>query len=231
MNALLEVEDLRVSFGSAEQERRAVDGVSLRVDAGQTVALVGESGSGKSLTSLAVLQLTPPGSRVTARTLRFGDVDLAGRGDAQMQDIRGRRIAMVFQNPMSSLNPVLSIGHQVTEVLRRHLGLRGREARARAVELLALVEMPDPSRRLRQYPHQLSGGMQQRAMIAMALAAGPELLIADEPTTALDVTLQAQIMDLLSRLQDDLDMALLLISHDLGVVAQAADEVNVMYAG
>ncbi len=231
MTPLLEVDGLQVSFGSGRSERRAVDGVSLTVHAGRTVALVGESGSGKSLTALAVLKLAPPGAQISAGTLRFDNVDLATRGDEQMRAIRGRRIGMVFQNPMSSLNPVLTIGHQIIEVLKRHLGLRGRAARDRAVELLKLVEMPDPVRRLRQYPHQLSGGMQQRAMIAMALAAGPDLLIADEPTTALDVTLQAQIMDLLARLQDELGMALVLISHDLGVVAETADEVNVMYAG
>lgn len=231
MGALLEVEDLRVSFGSGSAERRAVDGVSLSVHAGQTVALVGESGCGKSLTSLALLKLAPPGAHISVGTMRFAELDLTQRDEEQMRDVRGRRIAMVFQNPMSSMNPVLSIGHQITEVLKRHLGLRGHAARARAVELLTLVEMPDPGRRLRQYPHQLSGGMRQRAMIAMALAAGPDLLIADEPTTALDVTLQAQVMGLLSRLQHELGMALLLVSHDLGVVAEAADEVNVMYAG
>lgn len=230
-SSLLEIDDLRVSFGSGESERIAVDGVSLTVRQGQTVALVGESGCGKSLTSLAVLKLTPPGSHLSARTLRLGESDLNRLPEKQLRDVRGRRVAMVFQNPMSALNPVLTVGHQIIEVLSRHLGLRGRQARTRAVELLQLVEMPDAARRLHQYPHQLSGGMQQRAMIAVALAAGPDLLIADEPTTALDVTLQAQIMALLQRLQDDLGMAMLLISHDLGVVAEAADEVNVMYAG
>ncbi|TQM01645.1 ABC transporter ATP-binding protein [Pseudonocardia kunmingensis] len=229
--ALLEVEGLRVSFGSADSERVAVDGVSLTVRTGQTVALVGESGSGKSLTSLAVLKLTPPGSHASATVLRLAGDDLTGLTEDQMSSIRGRRIAMVFQNPMSALNPVLTIGHQITEVLRRHHGMRGCAARDRAVEMLELVEMPDPHRRVHQYPHELSGGMRQRAMIAVALTAGPDLLIADEPTTALDVTLQAQVMDLLQRLQAELGMAVLLISHDLGVVAEAADEVNVMYAG
>ncbi len=232
MNAnLLEVRDLRVSFAAGDTERVAVDGVSLTVRKGQTIALVGESGSGKSLTSLALLRLTPFGSRVSASAVRFEGSDIATLNEGELCNIRGRRIAMVFQNPMSALNPVLTIGHQITEVLSRHLGLRGRRAHDRCVELLKLVEMSDPVERLKQYPHQLSGGMRQRAMIAVALAADPDLLIADEPTTALDVTLQAQIMELLRRLQEELGMGLLLITHDLGVVAEAADEVNVMYAG
>ncbi|MBA3368774.1 MAG: ABC transporter ATP-binding protein [Geodermatophilaceae bacterium] len=228
---LLEVRDLRVSFGEGESERVAVHGVSLTVREGETVALVGESGCGKSLTSLALLKLTPGGSSATADVLSLDGDDLTGLDEDQMSNIRGKRIAMVFQNPMSALNPVLTIGHQITEVLRRHMGLRGKAARARAVEMLELVEMPDPASRVNQYPHQMSGGMRQRAMIAVALSAGPDLLIADEPTTALDVTLQAQVMDLLQRLQKELGMAVLLISHDLGVVAEVADEVNVMYAG
>ncbi len=228
---LLEVRDLRVTFGEGEFERVAVRGVSLTIREGETVALVGESGCGKSLTSLAVLKLTPGGSSATADVLRLAGDDLTDLDEDQMSSIRGKRIAMVFQNPMSALNPVLTIGHQITEVLRRHMGLRGKAARARAVEMLELVEMPDPAGRINQYPHQMSGGMRQRAMIAVALSAGPDLLIADEPTTALDVTLQAQVMDLLQRLQKELGMAVLLISHDLGVVAEVADEVNVMYAG
>lgn len=228
---LLEVRDLRVAFTSNGRERVAVEGVSLTIPKGGTVALVGESGCGKSLTALAILKLTPAGSTVSTRVLRMGGTDIAALSGRPLQELRGKRIAMVFQNPMASLNPVLSIGHQITEVLGRHLGLRGRRAGARAVELLELVEVPDPARRLRQYPHQLSGGMQQRAMIAIAVAADPELLIADEPTTALDVTLQAQILELLTRLKNELGMAVLLISHDLGVVAEVADEVNVMYAG
>jgi len=228
---LLEVRDLRVSFGADDSERVAVHGVSLTIREGETVALVGESGCGKSLTSLALLKLTPAGSHARADVLRLGGDDITGLDEGQMSNIRGKRIAMVFQNPMSALNPVLTVGHQITEVLRRHLGLRGKAARARAVEMLELVEMPDPAGRVSQYPHQMSGGMRQRAMIAVALSAGPDLLIADEPTTALDVTLQAQVMDLLQRLQKELGMAVLLISHDLGVVAEVADEVNVMYAG
>ncbi len=228
---LLEVRDLRVTFGEGTSERAAVRGVSLTVREGQTVALVGESGCGKSLTSLALLKLTPGGSHATADVLRLDGNDITALDEDQMSAIRGKRIAMVFQNPMSALNPVLTVGRQITEVLHRHMGLRGKAARDRAVEMLELVEMPDPASRVNQYPHQMSGGMQQRAMIAVALSAGPDLLIADEPTTALDVTLQAQVMDLLQRLQKELGMAVLLISHDLGVVAEVADEVNVMYAG
>ena len=228
---LLEVRDLRVSFGAGDTERVAVHGVSLTIREGETVALVGESGCGKSLTSLALLKLTPGGCQAVAGVLRLAGEDVSALDEDQMSRIRGKRSAMVFQNPMSALNPVLTIGHQITEVLRRHMGLRGKAARARAVELLELVEMPDPAGRVNQYPHQMSGGMRQRAMIAVALSAGPDLLIADEPTTALDVTLQAQVMALLERLQKELGMAVLLISHDLGVVAEVADEVNVMYAG
>ncbi|MGI8867666.1 MAG: ABC transporter ATP-binding protein [Mycobacteriales bacterium] len=228
---LLTVTDLQVSFGAGASKRVAVDGVSLTVGERQTVALVGESGSGKSLTSLALLKLPPPGSHMSATAIRFADIDLAGLSDRDLGSIRGKRIATVFQNPSAALNPVLTICHQIVEVLHRHCRLRGKAARARALELLEMVEVVDPSRCLKQYPHQLSGGMRQRAMIASALAGGPDLLIADEPTTALDVTLQAQIMDLLQRLQAELGMAMLLISHDLGVVAQTADVVYVMYAG
>lgn len=228
---LLTIQDLRVSFGSGEAERIAVHGLSLEIGERQTVALVGESGSGKSLTSLAILRLTPPGSHVSAAAMRFAGIDIQALSGRELGSIRGKRIAMVFQNPSAALNPVLTIGHQIVDVLSRHSQLRGRGARARALELLELAGVVDPGRCLKQYPHQLSGGMKQRAMIASALAAGPDLLIADEPTTALDVTLQAQIMELLKRLQSELGMAMLLISHDLGVVAQTADLVNVMYAG
>lgn len=229
--ALLEVRNLRVSFGSGAAERAAVRGVSLSVNRGETVALVGESGSGKSLTTLAILRLTPPGSHVSADTVRFDGTEISTLTEHELRDIRGRRIAMVFQDPMSSLNPVLTIGRQITQVLHRHLGMRGGAARRRAVELLDLVEIPDPKRCASQYPHQLSGGMQQRAMISIALAAKPALLIADEPTTALDVTLQAQVMELLARLQSELGMSMLFISHDLSVVGGVAHRVNVMYAG
>lgn len=228
---LLKVDDLRVSFGSGTTEKPAVRGVSFEIAAGQAVAVVGESGSGKSLTALALLRLTPPTSHARAGSMLLNGVETSALTDRQMADIRGRRIAMIFQNPMSALNPVLTIGRQITEVLARHHGLRGARAKTRALELLSLVEMSDPHGRLGQYPHQLSGGMQQRAMIAIALSAEPDLLIADEPTTALDVTLQAQIMELLKRLQIELGMSMLLISHDLGVVAETADAVHVMYAG
>jgi len=227
---LLQVCDLRVAFPGPSGDRVAVNGVSFSVPKGKTVALVGESGSGKSLTALAVLALSPPGTQVTGE-VRLDGTNISGYSERRMRNIRERRIGMVFQDPMSALNPVLTVGHQITEVLTRHQGLRGRAARKRAVELLELVEIPDPAHRIGQYPHQLSGGTQQRVMIAIGLAVGPDLLIADEPTTALDVTLQAQIMVLLARLRDELGMALLLISHDLGLVAGAADEVNVMYAG
>ncbi len=228
---LIEVKNLRIAFAHSGGERLAVRGTSFSIPRAGRVAIVGESGSGKSLTALALLRLTPPGSRVWADALRIDGEDMLSLDEKQMTAIRGRRLSMIFQNPMSALNPVLTIGRQITEQLRRHLGLSPKAAEARALELMGLVEISDPARRFRQYPHQLSGGMQQRAMIAIALTCRPDLLIADEPTTALDVTLQAQIMALLSRLREDLGMALLLISHDLGVVAETADHVHVMYAG
>lgn len=231
MNQPLIAENLKIVFQHADGDKLAVRGIALQIMPGQSVALVGESGSGKSLTSLGLLRLTPYGSAVSADRLHLGDIDLLSLNEKQMTEIRGRRISMIFQNPMSALNPLLTIGRQITETLTRHLGLRGANAKARALELMQLVEISDPTRRFKQYPHQLSGGMQQRAMIAIALACGPQLLIADEPTTALDVTLQAQIMALLGRLQSEMNMAMLLISHDLGVVAETASVVNVMYAG
>ncbi|MBA2701489.1 MAG: ABC transporter ATP-binding protein [Chloroflexi bacterium] len=228
---LLDVRGLSVAFPSPRGDLVAVDRVSLSVGRGETVALVGESGSGKSMTALSIMRLTPPGARLSADWLGLDGTDMSKLGEREIRDIRGRRIAMVFQNPMSSLNAVLTIGRQITESLERHMGMRGRTARARAIELLALVDVPAPGRLVDAYPHQLSGGMRQRAMIAMALAAGPELLIADEPTTALDVTIQAQIMELLGRLQREMGMAVLLITHDLGVVAGVANRVYVMYGG
>ncbi len=228
---LLDVRGLSVFFPTPNGEFAAVDRVSFSVGRGETVALVGESGSGKSITSLAVMRLTPAGSRSTAERLALDGVDMATLSERQMRDIRGRRIAMVFQNPMSSLNAVLTIGRQITESLERHLGMGSRAARVRAIELMTLVDIPAPAKLVDAYPHQLSGGMRQRAMIAMSLAAGPDLLIADEPTTALDVTIQAQIMELLARLQRELGMAVLLITHDLGVVAGVASRVYVMYGG
>jgi oligopeptide/dipeptide ABC transporter ATP-binding protein len=228
---LLTARELRVTRPRPDAEDVFVHGVSLTVRRRETVAVVGESGSGKSLTALALTKLTPPGFRVSAEVLRLDDTDLASLPESGLREVRGRRISMVFQNPMSALNPVIPVGRQIAQVLRRHEGLRGRRARDRAVELLELVEVPDPARRVRQFPFEMSGGMLQRVMIAMALSGGPDLLIADEPTTALDTTLQAQIMELLQQRQRDLGMGLLLISHDLGLVASASDEVNVMYAG
>ena len=229
---LLEVRDLRVTFTRrGRRDVRAVDGVSFAIEAGQTVGLVGESGSGKSVTSLAMMGLLPKrGNRVE------GDVVFDGRqlltmDDEQMRDLRGRDIAMVFQDPMSSLNPVIPVGRQVTEVLERHRGMAGGAAREEAATLLRRVGIPDPGRRLREYPHQLSGGMRQRTLIAIALACQPRLLIADEPTTALDVTIQAQILELLKELVTRSGTALLMITHDLGVVAGLCDTVNVMYGG
>ncbi|MHB1598100.1 MAG: ABC transporter ATP-binding protein [Acidimicrobiales bacterium] len=228
---MLSVKDLRVLHTGPDGEEALVHGVSFEVSPRQTVAIVGESGSGKSLSALAIMRLTGPGMRVTAETLRIGTVDLLSLREPELRDIRGARIAIVFQNPMSSLNPVLTVGHQLVQAIRGHERLNRRRARERAVELLALVEVPEPHRRYEQYPFELSGGTLQRVMIAMALSAQPELLIADEPTTALDATLQAQIMELLKMRQRDLGMGLLLISHDLAVVAHAADEVVVMYGG
>jgi peptide/nickel transport system ATP-binding protein len=230
--ALLEVRDLAVTFTRrGRRDVRAVDGVSFDVPAGRTVALVGESGCGKSVTSLAIMGLLPKRGNTVAGSVRFEGEQLLTKSADQMRDLRGRDIAMVFQDPMSSLNPVITIGLQVTEVLDRHRGMKGEEARTEAATLLRRVGIPDPTRRLKDYPHQLSGGMRQRALIAMALACKPRLLIADEPTTALDVTIQAQILELLRELVVDSATALIMITHDLGVVAGMADDVHVMYSG
>jgi len=229
---LLAVRDLRTEFATRGGVVRAVTGVSWDVNEGETVALVGESGCGKSVSALSVMRLIEgPAGRIVGGRVLFKGRDLLALSEAEMQRVRGREIAMVFQEPMTSLNPVLSIGRQLTEGPEIHLGLAPAAARARAIELLAMVGIPDAARRLRQYPHQLSGGMRQRLMIAMALACSPSLLLADEPTTALDVTIQAQILELLRDLTQRLGAALLLITHDLGVVARYADRVNVMYAG
>ena len=227
---LLEVRDLRVSFAGDEGELPAVRGVSLRLERGETLALVGESGCGKSVTALALMRLLEPNGRVSG-TLLFRGRDLAELDDEGIRRIRGAEIGMIFQEPMTSLNPVFPIGDQIGEVLELHRGLGREAARRAAVDLIARVRIPDPARRAEQYPHELSGGMKQRVMIAMALACDPALLIADEPTTALDVTIQAQILELLRTLRQDAGMAILLITHDLGVVAQFADRVAVMYAG
>ncbi|HET7109946.1 MAG TPA: ABC transporter ATP-binding protein [Gemmatimonadales bacterium] len=232
MTALLNVRDLRVSFPDAAGRIHPVDGVSFTIDRGKTLALVGESGCGKSLTSLALLRLIPPPGRIddgSSVTLDGSDI-LALKPDA-LRKVRGRRIAMIFQDPMTSLNPVFRIGDQITEVIHAHFTVSRSDAREQAVALLREVGIPDPEERLRAYPHQLSGGMRQRVMIAIALAGQPELLIADEPTTALDVTVQAQILELLDHLRQTRNMAMLLITHDLGIVAGRADHVAVMYAG
>ncbi len=227
MAPLLQVEDLTIGFPRAEPVRN----LSFEVGAGETLAIVGESGSGKSLTALALMQLLPRAARVTSGRIVFDDRDLLGLDAREMRQLRGRDIAMIFQEPMTSLNPVMSIGRQIGEVLKVHEKLSGRAARERAIELLKLVRIPAAEKRGDDYPHQLSGGMRQRVMIAMAVACRPKLLIADEPTTALDVTIQAQVLDLLDTLRRELQMAVVLITHDLGVVAQWADKVVVMYAG
>jgi oligopeptide/dipeptide ABC transporter ATP-binding protein len=228
---LLDVRDLRVQFGAGPAAARAVRGVSLQVRRGEAVGLVGESGSGKSVTALALLQLLPsPPAHVTGTALFEGRDVLELSGKA-LRRTRGGGIAMIFQEPLSSLNPTSTVGHQIGEALAVHLDMRGGAARRRALELLELVGIPDAARRLGQYPHEFSGGMRQRAMIAAALASRPRLLIADEPTTALDVTVQAQILELLAELRRELGMAIVMITHDLGVVARLVDRVNIMYAG
>jgi peptide/nickel transport system ATP-binding protein len=230
MEALLEVEDLSVRFDTDEGAVHAVDRMALTLAPREVLGLVGESGCGKSVTAMSILRLLPPTATVTGR-VRFEGVDLLRASSSHLRKVRGRRISFVFQEPMTSLNPVLRVGHQIGEVLREHLGLSRSAAGDRAVELLELVHISDPGRRVHEYPHQLSGGMRQRVMIAMALACDPKILIADEPTTALDVTIQAGILDLLRELRHRLGTAIVLITHNLGVVADIADRVIVMYAG
>ncbi|MDB5864645.1 MAG: peptide transporter ATP-binding protein [Betaproteobacteria bacterium] len=229
---LLEVDDLRTYFYTRDGVVRAVDGVSFSVYPGETLAVVGESGCGKSVTSLSILRLiaSPPGRIVSGR-LVFEGRDLLALSEREMRSVRGNEISMIFQEPMTSLNPVLTIGRQIAEAVKVHRGLSTREATRKAIEMLTLVNMPEPERRLAQYPHELSGGMRQRVMIAMALACGPRLLIADEPTTALDVTIQAQILNLMLSLKEKTGAAIVLITHDLGVVAEMAQRAVVMYAG
>ena len=229
--SLLSVEDLRVEFWTQRGTVFAVNGVSFEIGAGETLGIVGESGSGKSVTALAILGILPRAARIAAGHARFGGRDLLTLSDRELRRIRGAEIAMVFQDPMTSLNPVLTIGRQLREATETHLGLDRKAAEARAVELLDQVGIPSARSRIGEYPHQFSGGMRQRAMIAMALACEPKLLIADEPTTALDVTIQAQILDLLRTLVAERDTALILITHDLGVVAGMCERVHVMYAG
>ena len=229
--ALLSVENLQTHFGTPDGVVRAVEGLSFHIDAGETVAIVGESGCGKSVTSMSILRLipTPPGKM--AGRIMFEGRDLLACTDAEMRALRGKEISMIFQEPMTSLNPVMQVGQQIGESLRLHEGLSARDAERRAVEILTLVGIPAPERRVKEFPHQLSGGMRQRVMIAIALACNPKLLIADEPTTALDVTIQAQILDLMRDLKTRLGSAIMLITHDLGVVAEMAQRVVVMYAG
>jgi oligopeptide transport system ATP-binding protein len=229
---LLAVEGLEVQFKTADGLVHAVNGVSFTLRKGETIGLVGESGSGKTVTMLNVLRLLPsPPALVTGGVVRFHGRDLLRLGKAEMRDVRGRQIGIVFQDPMTSLNAVLTIGRQITETLEVHLGMTSAQAKTRAAELLELVGIPKARDRLRSYPHEFSGGMRQRAMIAMALACGPQRLIADEPTTALDVTIQAQIVELVKRLREELGMAMIWITHDLGIIAGLAQRVIVMYAG
>jgi oligopeptide/dipeptide ABC transporter ATP-binding protein len=228
---LLEVTGLRTSFYTRDGVVRAVDGIDFSVDRGEIMGLVGESGCGKSVTSLSILRLVARPGRIDEGKVVFDGQDLLDLSDNQMRRMRGDRISMIFQQPTSSLNPVWDVGTQIEEVLRIHRGMKGTAAHDRAKELLRMVGIPDPERRLKAYPHEMSGGMAQRVMIAMALACEPELLIADEPTTALDVTIQAQILDLMRNLRDETGTAIILITHDLGVVAEMCDRVAVMYAG
>jgi oligopeptide/dipeptide ABC transporter ATP-binding protein len=230
---LLEVTNLRTYFKTENGIARAVDGVSFHVDRGEVLGIVGESGSGKSVTSLSIMQLIPqpPGEIMEGSSIKLRGEELVGAGDKRIRELRGNDMAMIFQEPMTSLNPVFTIGDQIVEALRLHRGMNKREARAEAIESLRLVGIPNPEHRVDVYPHQLSGGQRQRVMIAMALSCEPHLLIADEPTTALDVTIQAQILDLLAELRERLGMAIILITHDLGVVAEVCDRVVVMYAG
>lgn len=232
MAKLLEVSDLRVEFNSRQGHVKAVRGLSYTLEEGQAMALVGESGSGKSVSALALLNLLPrKTSKITAGSIKFRGQELVGLSEKEMRKLRGGSIAMIFQDPLTSLNPVLTISQQIVEQLEEHGKAKGKQARQRAIELLDLVGIPAPDQRVEQYPHQLSGGMRQRAMIAMALSCEPALLLADEPTTALDVTIQAQILELLAKLQKELKMSLVLITHDLGVVAGFTEKLTVMYAG
>jgi len=228
---LLEVENLSTYYFTRDGVVKAVDGVDLRIDRGEILGLVGESGCGKSVTALSILRLVADPGKVVEGRIHFRGEELLTKSIHEMQAIRGDRISMIFQQPVSSLNPVYTAGFQIAEVYEVHQGMKRRAGEEKAVEMLSLVGISDPARRIKSYPHELSGGMAQRVMIAMALAAGPELLIADEPTTALDVTIQAQILDLMRKLRADLGMAIILITHDLGIVAEMADRVAVMYAG
>ena len=232
MGNLIEIEDLKTSFFTTDGELRAVDGVSFAIEEGRTMGLVGESGCGKSVTALSTMQLIPKSAgRIVGGEIRYRGENLLGFDEARMRHVRGNEISMIFQEPMTSLNPVFTVGTQIEEAIILHQRLSKKDARDKAIEMLRLVKIPEPETRVDDYPHELSGGMRQRVMIAMALSCNPSLLIADEPTTALDVTIQAQILNLIEELQEQLGMALLLITHDLGVVAEQADDVAIMYAG
>ncbi len=228
---LLRVEGLKTYFFTEDGSVQAVDGVDFTLRRGETLGIVGESGSGKSVTSLSIMRLVSPPGRIVEGKIIFDGVNLLDLDPEEMRKIRGDRIAMIFQQPTTALNPVFRVGDQIIETLEIHQGLKGEEAQKRCIELLSMVGLPDPQRRMRQYPHELSGGQCQRVMIAMALACNPELLIADEPTTALDVTIQAQILDLMRELREKIETAIMLITHDMGVIAEMADSVVVMYAG
>ncbi|EJN59886.1 ABC transporter ATP-binding protein [Halogranum rubrum] len=228
---ILSIQDLRTVFYTDKEVIRAVDGISFDIYPGETVGIVGESGSGKSVTARSIMGLVESPGRIENGSIEFKGENLVGKTQKQWRKIRGNGIAMVFQDPLTSLNPVYTVGNQIKESLRLHQGLTGQKATEEAIELLEAVGIPDAGRRIREYPHQFSGGMRQRAVIAMALACDPELLICDEPTTALDVTIQAQILELLNDLQEERDLAIMFITHDMGVIAEIADRVNVMYAG
>jgi oligopeptide/dipeptide ABC transporter ATP-binding protein len=232
MGDLIEIKNLRTSFFTPEGEVRAIDGVSFEIGEGKTLGLVGESGCGKSVTSLSIMRLIPsPPGRIVGGEIFYRGRDLLKLNNEEMRKMRGNEISMIFQEPMTSLNPVFTVGNQIGEAIRLHQGLGKKQTREKTIEMLRLVQIADPASRTDAYPHQLSGGMRQRVMIAMALSCNPSLLIADEPTTALDVTIQAQILELMKELQQKMGMALLLITHDLGVVAERADQVAIMYAG
>jgi oligopeptide/dipeptide ABC transporter ATP-binding protein len=229
---LLRVEDLRIHFVTSRGVAKAVDGVGFHIDAGESLGMVGESGCGKSVTALSILRLIPePPGKIAGGRIYWEGPDLLRLSEKRMQEIRGKQIGMIFQEPMTSLNPVFTVGYQLAEMFRFQMGLGKRAAWNRSIEMLRLVNIPSPEKRVNEYPHELSGGMRQRVMIAMALACRPRLLIADEPTTALDVTIQAQILELIAELKEKLDMAVMLITHDLGIVAHSVERVLVMYAG
>ncbi len=229
--ALLEVKDLRTSFFTDAGEVKAVNGVSFQLERGKVLGIVGESGSGKSVTAYSIMQILAPGGKIVGGSVKLDGEELIGSGEKVMKTVRGNRVSIIFQDPMTSLNPTYTIGSQLTEAILLHTDRNKKEAYERAVEMLKLVNVNEPEKRMKQYPFELSGGMRQRVMIAMALACEPDILIADEPTTALDVTIQAQILELMQSLQKELGMAIIMITHDLGVVAQMCDEVIVMYAG